>query len=73
MNNPNRNLTTAERARSYTDAFTLPLDLIDDRGNASRFWFADDSDRQAFARLWNSLHDTYGHQTTVSIPEVTAV
>lgn len=69
MNNPRRNHTTAEvTALQLGDAFTLPLDLVDSAGNRSRFWFAEDSDRRAFALLWETLHSDYGHTTRAIIP-----
>ncbi len=53
MNNPRNNLTTSERSlqgRHYSH--TIGVDLIDDRGRKSRFWFQDLSDAQAFVRVF---------------------
>lgn len=66
--NPRDNLTTAERYRRYeTLRYTIGVDLIDDHGFRSRYWFRSRLSAQSFADLWNQLHDHFGHTTRAEV------
>lgn len=58
MNNARNNKTTQERDREcLQDVYTLGADLVDEHGHPSRFWFMEESDRQAFLDTFNAVRD----------------
>jgi hypothetical protein len=67
--NASRNMTHSERIRANAIfSYTLGLDLVDEFGRKSRFWFQSAEDRYAFAALFNALH-THGHTSYAVIVE----
>lgn len=64
--NPRANVTDAEKGAMLPEVaagYALRCDLLDQWNRVSRFWFYREADRAEFARLFNLLHEVYGHTT----------